>query len=403
MIWQVSALNRHIKQLLEQDGALTHLNLEGELANFKRQRTSGHCYFSLKDADASVSCVMFRSAADKLLFEPVDGTQVVVRGMVSVYEKNGAYQVYVDQMIDAGRGFLQLQYEALKKKLEAEGVFRDAETRRPLPVFPQKVGLVTSPTGAVIRDMVTVMRRRYPGVQILLSPAIVQGAEGAGSINAALKELYDRNDVDVIILARGGGSQEDLWCFNEEEVVRQVRQSPVPIISAIGHETDWTLCDYAADLRAGTPSIAAEQVVPDARLLLDGVREKRRLMALALSKQGALARAQLDRRLAHPVFSRPESLIKIQRQALDERIFQLDEGLSRFIERRKEAIHRARVRLDALNPLAVLNRGYAYVSRERDGTLVKQMNDLQPGDGVRIHLSDGNWLAKVRTAHREDK
>ncbi len=402
MIWQVSALNRHIKQLLEQDGALAHLHLEGELANFKRQRTSGHCYFSLKDAHASVSCVMFRSAAAKLLFDPVDGTQVVVRGMVSVYEKNGAYQVYVDQMIDAGRGFLQLQYEALKKKLAAEGVFRDGETRRPLPVFPQKVGLVTSPTGAVIRDMVTVMRRRYPGVQILLAPAIVQGAEGAVSINAALKALYERDDVDLIILARGGGSQEDLWCFNEEAVVRQVRQSPVPIISAIGHETDWTLCDYAADLRAGTPSIAAEQAVPDGRALLDAVREKQRLMALALSKQGALARAQLDRRLAHPVFSRPDSLIKMQRQALDERVFQLDEGLSRFLERRKEVLYRARARLEALNPLAVLNRGYAYVSRESDGALVKQVDDLQPGDEVRLHLSDGNWLAEVRTARRKD-
>ena len=253
-ILTVSEINSYINRIIGQDTRLSAVLVRGEISNFTRH-SSGHLYFSLKDKTGSIKCVMFRGNAQRLQFQPGHGMEVLIGGYVAVYERDGIYQLYVEQMMPAGAGALHMAYEQLKEKLSKEGLF-DTERKRPLPFMPMKIGIVTSPTGAAIRDMVSIIQRRNPSVDIYVVPAIVQGSEGAASICQGLDFLYTQ-DMDVIITGRGGGSLEELWCFNEEAVVRKIAESPVPIISAVGHETDVTLSDFAADVRAATPSMAA--------------------------------------------------------------------------------------------------------------------------------------------------
>lgn len=393
-IWTVQQLNGYIKNMLDADRSLQELKLTGEIANFKRHAASGHCYFSLKDDKASVNCVMFRSAASRLTFRPENGLSVIIRGSVSVYERTGNYQVYVERMVQAGVGNLQIQYEKLKKKLAEEGVFKNQSDRRALPMLPNKIGIVTSPTGAVIRDMVTVLRRRYPQVNVLLAPALVQGATGAPSLVAALEQLYQRDDIDLIIIARGGGSQEDLWNFNEEMVVRKIAESPVPIVSAVGHETDVTLSDFAADLRAGTPSIAAEQSVPDRLRLLQEVQTRKKSLAQALEKNVKLARMAFLSNMKNSLLAKPERLLDNYRLQLDERTIALETLMQQRMEVYRRTISERCATLAALSPLAVLARGYAVVETDA-GELVRQATDVSVGDVVSVHLSDGQLLTRV--------
>ena len=261
----VKEVNYYIKNLLDGDSLLANIWVKGEISNFKAH-SSGHFYFTLKDSSGTLKCVMFKSHAQKIKFMPNHGMQVFSQGYISVYERDGQYQFYVQEMFPFGAGALNIAYEQLKEKLSKEGLFA-SERKRRLPTFPQTIGIVTSKTGAALRDMITVIKRRSPHVKIILSPAQVQGEEGANSICLALDNLY-KHPLDVIIIGRGGGSLEELWCFNEEAVVRKIASSPVPIVSAVGHETDFTLSDFAADVRAATPSMAAELVTPLKRLKL---------------------------------------------------------------------------------------------------------------------------------------
>lgn len=391
--WSVSELNRYIKDQFEADDVLREVTLSGEIANFKRHGPSGHCYFSLKDAKASLTCVMWRSHVSRLTFSPQDGMTVLVRGQVTVFERNGAYQLYVSRMLAEGAGALAIRFEELKQKLAAEGVFKTAATRRPLPTYPERIALVTSSTGAVIRDMLTVMRRRAPYVQVILAPATVQGSQGAASICAALTALYQREDIDLIIVARGGGSQEDLWNFNEEAVVRTIAASPVPIISAIGHETDVTLADFAADLRAGTPSIAAEQAVPDSADLLAALNNRRRGLGQALLRDVRLARLQLSRACARSSFTDLGKILLPYAQALDERSMLLQQRMTQLVRQSELAFQKRVGPLAALNPLAVMARGFS-VATDPDGRIISQARDLPAEAVFNLRMKDGIVAAR---------
>lgn len=324
---------------------------------------------------------------------PKNGDAVLADGSVSVYPKTGVYQLYVDRMMPQGTGLLQLRFEELKERLAQEGVFKTDATRRPLPVFPGKIGIVTSPTGAVIRDMARVIGRRWPLADILLCPANVQGKEGAASITEALLTLYDRNDIDVIIVGRGGGSIEDLWNFNEEIVVRTIAASPVPIISAVGHETDYTLADLAADQRAGTPSIAGEMVVPDAFEVRTQVNDRCRYLDTHIKQRLQRERSRLDAYLAGGLLQDPARLLNPYAQHLDGLTGTLQSNMDRTLAAYRQAFAEKAAALDALSPLKVLSRGFAYC--EKDGQALRSVQGVRPGDHLTVRLADGSLTAAV--------
>jgi exodeoxyribonuclease VII large subunit len=396
-VLSVSELNRYVRLLLDQDPFLQQVAVVGEVANFKAH-TSGHLYFTLRDAEASVRAVMFRSRAERLRFRPENGQSVIALGRVSVFERDGAYQLYVDDLEPAGLGSQYLGLMQLKAKLEAEGVF--ARPKRPLPLLPRVVGVVTAERGAAFRDIVTVARRRNPGQAILLSPALVQGPSAPASLVSALEALYRHPRVDVIIIGRGGGAHEDLSAFNDEAVVRAVARSPVPIVSAVGHEIDVTLVDFAADERAPTPSAAAERVVPRRADLEALVAERARRATRAVVGRIDAGRRRLGAVLDRRPFRRPvEVIVHLRRERVD----RLKERMaSRFA--RRVADGRARLaalagRLDALSPLAVLARGYAILASE--GKVVRGVRDLRPGQEVAGRLIDGAFTAQVAAVQTE--
>lgn len=292
-ILSVAAVNRHIKALLEQDETLAGVLVRGEISNFKRHY-SGHCYFTLKDSEATLRAVMFRSRAQLLKFEPKDGLKVIAGGRVSVFERDGQYQLYVEQLVPEGMGELSLAFAQLKDKLAAEGLF-DESRKRPLPLLPRTVGIITSPTGAAVRDIVTVAKRRYPGVQLILNPVQVQGADAPPQIAAGIGLLNRHGRAEVIIVGRGGGSIEELWAFNDEQVVRAIAASNIPVISAVGHQTDYTLADFAADRRAATPSQAAEIAVPDVREMARYIQTLRTMLEKYILGIAAGRRERLER------------------------------------------------------------------------------------------------------------
>lgn len=399
-IWSVGELNQYIKQLISKDQNLSSFRLSGEISNFKYHAASGHCYFTLKEETSAINCVMFRGHAARLTFKPENGMSVIIGGYVSLYERSGNCQVYVEQMVKAGIGDLQKRFEDLKKKLSEEGVFKQEGERRSLPKYPQKIGLVTSQTGAVIRDMVTVMRRRYPAISLLLASASVQGKEGVSTIVAALDQLYQRDDIDLIIVARGGGSQEDLWNFNEEAVVRKIAASPIPIISAIGHETDITLSDFAADLRAGTPSIAAEQSVPDVKQLRSQVIEMQMQLGNSLSKEVKMARLRYDSLVKGSVFLKSDILFDEYRQRLDESWIKLKEQITSQIDHARQGLSHRLDTLTALNPVAVLARGFA-VCENKEKHIIYRVQDVLIDDLIHLRLADGSIDACVTAIHED--
>jgi len=391
-IWSVGELTSYLKRLLESDALLSQVQVRGEISNFKRH-SSGHLYFSLKDDKALLSCVCFRGSAGKLPLDPHEGEQVVAWGNISVYEPQGKYQLIVTFMQPDGLGELHQRFEALKARLEAEGLFAP-ERKRPLPRFPRTIALVTSPTGAAIRDLLNILSRRYPLARVLIVPTLVQGeAATAGIVNSLRRAA--RSGAEVIIAGRGGGSLEDLWAFNEEAVARAIFASPVPVVSAVGHETDITIADLVADLRAPTPSAAAELVVPDQaelRAHLSALGREARAGLESLARSRGLRLARLDQ---NPIFTRPEALLTPWLQRIDLAAERAVDTLRRRLERAGQVLQRLEASLRALDPREVLSRGYALVQRTRDGALVSQVALASPGEELTIAVSDGVIPARV--------
>jgi len=392
-ILSVSEVTAYVKQLLDRDEVLQQMVVRGEISNFTSHR-SGHLYFSLKDEGSQLSCVCFRRAAQDLDFAPEEGMQVVAHGNVTVYERAGRYQLIVRFMRPDGAGELAARLEELKARLEAEGLF-DPARKRPLPRFPRAVGICTSPTGAAVQDMIRIMTRRYPRAKIVQFPTVVQGEVAAPSIVQSLQAAGRQEELDVIIVGRGGGSLEDLWAFNEEAVARAIFACPIPVISAVGHETDFTIADYVADARAATPSEAAEMVVPDQRELLDNL-----VVAGKRLRGGVLSRLQRasDRLAAvadRPTMRQPQIMLEPWQQRLDEGIALLSRGLDDLVSEQHRRLEKAGTALTALSPTAVLERGYAICQRGRDGAVVRSVAAVQRSEPVRVTVTDGNIFADV--------
>lgn len=396
----VTELNRYIKLLVSRDEVLSAVSLRGEISNFKAH-SSGHYYFTLKDEGAEIAAVMFRADAARMSFRPADGMRVLVYGSVDVYERSGRVQVYVRTMLSDGVGALALAYERLKKKLAAEGLF-DEDRKKPLPRFPDCVGVITAPTGAAIRDILNVTGRRYPQAKILLYPSLVQGPDAPASLVAGVNYLNATSACDVIILGRGGGSMEDLWAFNDENLVRAVAASEIPVISAVGHETDFTLCDFVADRRAPTPSAAAELAVPDRAALLErvsesGARLDRRAAAILADRRAAVARQERALSLLSP----DQKLLRL-RQTLSHRRETMDRVILRRVEGARARFSESASRLEALSPLAVLGRGFAALKNE-EGRILPSAEGLTVGQRVTVLLRDGSADARIEGIELAEK
>jgi exodeoxyribonuclease VII large subunit len=390
-ILTVSRVTGYIKDSLETDDLLGDLWVAGEVSNFVKAQ-SGHLYFSVKDAGAALKCVMWRSAAAKRPYAPRDGDAVVLHGRILVYEPRGEYQLQVDLIQPEGVGLLYQAFLELKDRLEAEGLF-DAARKRQLPPFPRRIGVVTSPTAAVLRDIVNVLSRRYPLAQVVLAPAAVQGVDAPPQIAAALAALNALGNVDVIILARGGGSLEDLWAFNDEQVARAIAASAVPVISAIGHETDFTIADFVADLRAPTPSAAAELAAPDIRDLYQQLDASQTRLGEALRRLLIALRGQVDDRRRLLRRFAPDQVIARQRQRLDELTHTATANMAHQLMIQRQRTSALAGRLTALSPYATLCRGYAIVRLAQSGMVVTQVSQAAAGDPLTIRVADGEITA----------
>jgi len=437
---RVSELNLQARRVLEQ--GVGEQWVSGELSRVTRH-TSGHWYFTLKDAEAAVSCAMFARENAGVLFEPADGMQVEVLGRASLYEASGRYQLIVSEMEAAGRGALQQQFEALKAKLAEEGLF-DETRKQALPRLPQRIGLVPSPTGAAVRDLVEVLTRRFPHVEILLAPVTVQGAGAARSIAAAIEHMNGRGELDLLIVGRGGGSLEDLWAFNEETVARAIAASGLPVISAVGHEIDFTIADFVADVRAPTPSAAAELAVPELGELERLLGQEQRRLVSALRDSVQALQIRFERVAEHGVFREPAQAVRLYRQRIDglegqlrallveargagaERLERVrlrgGYALERALQQRQQRVDEAGLRLrhgcegasrqrrerlgsverqlTLLNPLAVLGRGYS-LTLDSDGSVVRSVKELERGAVIRTRLEDGVLISDVRECEEE--
>lgn len=384
-IHSVSEVNNFIKQLLSSTPILSSIMVRGEISNFKCY-ASGHCYFTLKDASSALKCVMFRSQAQHLRFQPVNGLSVIASGNIAVYERDGVYQLYVDSLAPEGKGDLALAYEQLKNRLAAEGLFAK-DRKKALPKFPKKIGVVTSLSGAVLRDIYHVTKRRWPAVQLVLYPVQVQGEFSAKQVALAIEFFNTKYAVDVMIVGRGGGSMEDLWSFNEEVVVRAIAASKIPIISAVGHETDFSLADFAADVRAATPSQAAELAVPDRDELKRYVVRMQRQLAQMARRELNERRLRLQACQKNKLLQRPELLLADRRQRLDNLISKLRQCLDENITVKNHQLSLALEKLSVLNPAKTLQRGFALV--EHGGKIVTRVQEVKKGDKLQLTFSDG--------------
>jgi exodeoxyribonuclease VII large subunit len=439
-------INRLIKMKLEGDASLQDIWLRGEISNFTRH-SSGHMYFTLKDEGSRLKCIMFASYNQRLPFAPKDGMKVLARGGISVYERDGQYQFYATSMQPDGIGSLYLAFEQLKKKLEAEGLFAEY-VKRPIPRYPRTVGVITSPTGAAVRDILITIGRRNPAVNVVLYPVSVQGKSAAPSIVKAIKEMNSLGEADVLIVGRGGGSLEELWAFNEEIVARSIRSSRIPVISAVGHETDFTISDFAADLRAATPTAAAELAVPHAGEIKQGLVHLEERMAKSLRILLGKSRERWQHAARSPYFTQPRRSLLVQAERLDrlrDRLqYRIHEGHARTQEQltrlsgrlnavspaQQAAYARKRIvaaqrglelamggllrqrssqfgsvvrHLDALSPLKVMSRGYSLVYDEQHQSLIRTVNQVQPGDLIRVRLADGKLDCQVWGIHGEEQ
>jgi len=389
-ILTVTELNLYIKDIFESNPFLSSITLKGEISNFKHHST-GHMYMSLKDETGVIRAVMFRYAAASLDFKPENGMKVIVRGRVAVYERDGQYQVYIDRMQRDGLGEKHIAFEKLKAKLSAEGLF-DAKYKKPLPRYPKKIGIVTAPTGAAIRDILNILSRRFKYSDVVLYPVLVQGQNAAESIVEAIEFFNDNNYVDVMIIGRGGGSIEDLWAFNEEIVARAVFKSQIPVISAVGHEIDFTISDFVADLRAPTPSAAAELVVPDKRELSDKFNN------VLLRMNTCVKRVIENKKMTLKYFEDNSALKNIslkineKRMYLDSLITDLENSGMNILNEKKRQLSVAVSKLDGLSPLGTLSRGFS-LTFKADGELIKSVSDVKEKDRIDIRLADGTIVA----------
>ena len=383
----VTELNNRIKSLLDRDPVLSEVCVSGELSNYKTY-PSGHHYFTLKDSESSLRCVMFKSSAARLRFRPENGMNVIVFGNVSVFPRDGAYQLYASAILPIGAGDLQAAFEQLKAKLSSEGLF-DPSHKKALPEFPETIAVITSPAGAAIHDIIRILGRRWPMAKVLLLPVRVQGEEAPEEIAQALKTVNELDIADLIITGRGGGSIEDLWAFNDERVARAVYASHIPVISAVGHEPDVTISDYAADVRASTPSNAAEIAVPDREEIEGGLSKLRRRLLVSFSNELSALRRQVNSLGEKRVLRDLSAQVDIRRMALDRLRERLVLSLEQELVHKKHSFIQLSSALDALSPLRVLTRGYSYVTDE-NGAAIKSTAELEPGERVRLILSDGS-------------
>ncbi len=390
-VWTISELNRSIKQVLEE--GFPDIWVEGEVSNL-RIPSSGHMYFTLKDKAAELHAVMFKNVNQRLEFKLEDGLKVVACGQVSVYQRRGEYQLVVEKLEPRGVGALQLAFEQLKKRLQDEGLF-DAAQKKSLPLLPLRIGIVTSPTGAAIRDIINVIQRRFANVELLLNPVRVQGEGAAKEISEALDELNEMGEVEVIIIGRGGGSLEDLWAFNEEVVARAIYRSRIPIISAVGHEIDYTIADFVADLRAPTPSAAAELVVAAKKELVDKLEVLEARMKRTLLNALALLKNRVARATESYAFRQPGEAIRQHQQRIDDLARSLTLGMSHLLEIGRERLATLAGRLESLSPLGVLSRGYSLSLKLPERAVIRGTSTLNVGDEVETRVKEGSFLSRV--------
>ena len=388
----VAELTEYMKGLIESDPVLSTVLVRGEVSNFY-SHSSGHLYFTLKDRSAQVKCVMFRSAARYMKFQPENGMGVIASGAVSIYPDRGEYQLYVQEMQPDGVGALHLAFEQLKKKLEAEGLFLP-EHKKPIPHLPRRIGVITSPTGAAIRDIISIIRRRFPYVEILIAPAIVQGAEAPASLVNSL-QLMQEHEIDVIIIGRGGGSIEDLWAFNEEAVARAIFASRIPVISAVGHETDFTIADFVADLRAPTPSAAAELAIGSFNELSKYLASVERRLHQSMLAQVKHRQERVRNLQKRRIFVQPAEVFLKSWQRVDDLDRRLKQTIRQQLVLARERFHGRVKQLEHLSPLNVLSRGYS-LTATGEGQLLKSAKDCKTGQEVQVHLQDGRIWAEVK-------
>ena len=397
----VTQLNEYLKMVIEGDRVLANVFVRGEISNFKLY-SSGHAYFTLKDDAGQLKSVMFRSYFSRLAFLPEDGMRVIAHGRVSVYESSGQYQLYVDDLQPDGAGSLAMRFEQLKRKLAAEGLF-DESRKRPLPPMPKRIGVITSPSGAAVHDIINVLGRRFPAAEMILYPSEVQGAQAPAQLISGVEFFSMTGLVDVIILGRGGGSAEDLWAFNDEYLARAVASCSVPVISAVGHESDFTICDFVADRRAPTPSAAAELAVPGMGEILRGLASKKIGLQTSMQKRITQEKRILGQITALRVFSRPEQMFDHFRMRLDEHEAGLNRAIEQTLLRKKQSTASVAGKLQALNPLSILSRGYATVSR--DGASITSVKQISDNDTLDIRMADGSVRVRVHNEriHNNDE
>lgn len=387
----VGKLIDYIKQKLENDSQLINIWVRGEISNYT-QHTSGHLYFTLKDETSQISCAMFRGSVSSLKFEPSQGMKVLVLSSISLYKPRGNYQLVVSEMYPDGLGALHQKFLQLKEKLEKEGLFLQ-KYKKPIPKFPKTIGIITSPTGAAIRDLIRNLTRRFPNINIKLVPTIVQGIGAAEDIVNSIGILNKISEIDVIILGRGGGSLEDLWCFNEEIVARAIFRSKIPIISAVGHETDFTISDFVADIRAPTPSTAAEIAVPDKNELLSNINHLRDRLLLKTKRTIELKKQHLKAIVERPIFKRPFDFINQYLQQIDDLMSRSSRAISSYLKLKRGELEIINAKLHSIDPKAVLNRGYSIAMNK--GKIIKTINDVKINDLINIIIQKGEIKSKV--------
>lgn len=391
-VYSISEVNLLIKSTLNVVPELKRIQVKGEISNFKRY-ASGHCYFTLKDENSVLKSVMFRSRASLLRFKPENGHMVIASGRIEVYERDGVYQIYVDNLFPDGLGDLMLAYEQLKQKLSSEGLFSE-DNKQSLPFLPNTVGIITSPSGAVLHDIITVSKKRNPSVGLLFYPVRVQGVEAPLEIVNAIEKMNQLGKADVLIVGRGGGSLEELWAFNDERVVGAIAKSKIPIVSAVGHETDFTLADFVADIRAATPSQAAELAVPDRQMLLDTILYKKQRIKQLIAMRLDNLSLRLNHCLENRIFRQPENLFVNKVQHLDALQEQLKNSMQKNLTYKEKHLALLAGKLNALSPLAILSRGYSIASTMED-KVIKSIKSLQKGDIIQTRFKDGTVYSSV--------
>lgn len=390
----VSQLNFYIKSLLDENSVLREIYITGEISNLTDHYRSGHIYLSLKDDKAVVRAVMFAGNARHLRFKPEEGMKVIARGRVSVYEATGQYQLYIEDMQPDGIGALNLAYEQLKNKLSNEGLFSE-ELKRPIPIYPERIGVITSPTGAAVQDILNILGRRYPIAEVVFCPVLVQGEGAPSQLVDAVKRFNKAKAADVIIIGRGGGSIEDLWAFNDEKLARAISESDIPIISAVGHETDFTICDFVADLRAPTPSAAAELATPNMAELLSYLKSIRDSLPAIMQRQIDFKRQELDSLTSTKVLLSPKEFVNIRKDELDVLLSDMTKAFKSILTEKQREFVTLSAKLEALSPLSVLSRGYSIVQNENK--VAKSVKDLSIGENITIRLSDGKAECEIKT------